>query len=154
GELPRRGLRHSRASLRNASNPESRTSLLVAFAANVVVAASKLFAGLVTGSAALLAEAAHSVADSSNEVLLAFSFKRARRPADASHPFGYGGSRFIWAFLAAISSFVIGGCVSIGLAINDLVHGSSVGDYLLAWIVLAVAALSDGTSLIQTLRQT
>jgi cation diffusion facilitator family transporter len=85
--------------------------------------------------------------------LLAVSFRRSRRPADADHPFGYGGLRFLWAFLAAIASFVIGGCLSVGLAVNDLVLGSSVDDYLIAWIVLAVAALADGSALVQTLRQ-
>jgi cation diffusion facilitator family transporter len=152
--LPRRRtLRHSAASLRASRSHGSRVSLLVAFAANLLVAAAKLAAGLITGSAALLAEAAHSIADSNNEVLLAVSFRRARRPPDAEHPFGYGGLRFLWAFLAAITSFVIGGCLSVGLAINDLVHGSSVDNYLIAWIVLAVAALADGSALVQTLRQ-
>jgi cation diffusion facilitator family transporter len=150
---PQRALRHSAAGLRASSSHGSRVSLLVAFVANLIVAAAKLAAGLITGSAALLAEAAHSVADSNNEVLLAVSFRRARRPADADHPFGYGGLRFLWAFLAAIASFVIGGCLSVGLAINDLVHGSSVDDYLIAWVVLAVAALADGSALVQTLRQ-
>ncbi len=150
---PRHGLRHSAASLRSSRSPGSRLSLLVAFVANLIVAAAKLAAGLLTGSAALLAEAAHSLADSNNEVLLAFSFRRARRAADAEHPFGYGGVRFLWAFLAAITSFVIGGCLSVGLAINDLVHGNVVDDYPIAWIVLGIAAIADGTSLIQTMRQ-
>ena len=150
---PRHGLRHSAASLRSSRSPGSRLSLLVAFVANLIVAAAKLAAGLLTGSAALLAEAAHSLADSNNEVLLAFSFRRARRAADAEHPFGYGGVRFLWAFLAAIASFVIGGCLSVGLAINDLVHGNVVDDYPIAWIVLGIAAIADGTSLIQTMRQ-
>jgi cation diffusion facilitator family transporter len=119
----------------------------------VFVAVAKLGAGLVTGSAALLAEAAHSVADSTNEVMLGVSFKRAGRPADEEHPFGYGGLRFLWAFLAAISSFLIGGCLSVGLAINDLVNGNVVTDALVAWLVLGVAALADGTALLQTLRQ-
>jgi cation diffusion facilitator family transporter len=134
-------------------NPGNRLSLAVAFAANLLVAAAKLAAGLITGSSALLAEAAHSVADSANEILLAVSLRRARRPADAEHPFGYGGARFVWAFLAAISSFLIGGCLSIGLAINELVHGGEVGDYGIAWVVLGVAAAADGTSLVQTLTQ-
>jgi cation diffusion facilitator family transporter len=128
-------------------------SLAVALAANVVVAAAKLGAGLVTGSSGLLAEAAHSVADSTNELMLAFSLRRAARPADPTHPFGYGGARFLCAFLAAISSFLIGGCVSVGLAIEELVHGGAVDVVLLAWIVLAVAALADGASLVQTIRQ-
>jgi cation diffusion facilitator family transporter len=151
--LPRRRLRHSAASLRARRSRGSRISLIVAFAANLVVAVAKLTAGLITGSAALLAEAAHSVADSNNEVLLAISFRRARRPADAEHPFGYGGLRFLWAFLAAIASFLIGGCLSVGLAINDLVHGSSVSNYLIAWVVLAIAFLADGSSLVQAMRQ-
>src|SRR6478609_5523453 len=150
---PRRGLRHSAASLRARRSRGSRISLIVAFAANLVVAVAKLAAGLITGSAALLAEAAHSVADSNNEVLLAISFRRARRPADAEHPFGYGGLRFLWAFLAAISSFLVGGCLSVGLAINDLVHGNTVTDLGAALLVLGVAALADGTALRQTLRQ-
>jgi cation diffusion facilitator family transporter len=147
------GFRHSAASVRARRSGRTTRSLAVALAANVVVAAAKLGAGLVTGSSALLAEAAHSVADSTNELMLGFSLRRAARPADATHPFGYGGARFLWAFLAAISSFLIGGCVSIGLAIEELVHGGTVDNVLVAWIVLAVAALADGASLVQTVRQ-
>ena len=121
--------------------------------ANLFVAAAKLAAGLITGSAALLAEAAHSLADSTNEVMLGVSFRRARRPADAEHPFGYGGLRFLWAFLAAILSFLVGGCLSVGLAVNDLVHGNVIDEFLVAWIVLGIAALADGTALVQTMRQ-
>jgi cation diffusion facilitator family transporter len=144
---------HSAASLRASRNPGHRLSIAVAFIANVVVAIAKLGAALITGSSALLAEAVHSGADSINQVLLGVSLRRARRPADEAHPFGYGGARFVWAFLAAISSFVIGGCVSIGLAINDLIHGSEIGHSLVAWIVLAVAAIADGSSLAQTVKQ-
>ncbi len=149
----RRGPRQSAASRRASRSHGSRRSLIVAFAANVLVAAAKLAAGLITGSTALLAEAAHSVADSTNEVFLGISFRRARRPADAEHPFGYGGVRFVWAFLAAITSFLIGGCLSVGLAINDLVHGSVVDDFPVAWAVIGVAALADGSALAQTVRQ-
>jgi cation diffusion facilitator family transporter len=151
--LPRRGLRHSAASLRARRSHGSSRSLIVAFVANLFVAAAKLAAGLITGSAALLAEAAHSLADSTNEVFLGISFRRARRPADAEHPFGYGGVRFLWAFLAAILSFLIGGCLSVGLAVNDLVHGNVIDKFLVAWIVLGIAALADGTALVQTMRQ-
>ncbi len=84
---------------------------------------------------------------------MGISFRRARRPADAEHPFGYGGVRFVWAFLAAITSFLIGGCLSVGLAINDLVHGSVVDDFPVAWAVIGVAALADGSALAQTVRQ-
>ena len=151
--VQRSGFRHSVASLGAGRSHGSTRSLIVAFVANLFVAAAKLAAGLITGSAALLAEAAHSLADSTNEVMLGVSFRRARRPADAEHPFGYGGLRFLWAFLAAISSFLIGGCLSVGLAVNDLVHGNVIDEFLVAWIVLGIAALADGTALVQTMRQ-
>jgi cation diffusion facilitator family transporter len=128
-------------------------SIAVALTANVVVAAAKLAAGLLTGSSALLAEAVHSAADSINELLLAVSLHRGRRPADAEHPYGYGGARFLWAFLAAISSFLIGGCLSIGLALHSFLSGGDVRSFLVGWIVLAVAALGDGASLAQTVRE-
>jgi cation diffusion facilitator family transporter len=131
----------------------NRHSIAVALTANVLVATAKLAAGLVTGSSALLAEAIHSAADSINELLLVVSMQRGRRPADAEHPLGYGGARFLWAFLAAISSFLIGGCLSIGLAVHSLLKGGEVNSFLVGWIVLAVAALGDGASLAQTVRE-
>jgi cation diffusion facilitator family transporter len=109
---------------------------------------------LITGSAALLAEAGHSAADSINELLLGLSLKRARRPADDLHPLGHGGSRFLWAFMAAIASFLIGGCLSIALAVHELLAGSDVERFAVGWVVLAVAFVADGFSLLQGLAQT
>jgi len=147
------GARPSAAALRARRNPGNRNSLAIAFGANVVVSAAKLAAGLITGSAVMLAEAAHSVADSTNELLLGASLRQARRPPDREHPFGYGRTHFLGAFLAALSSFLIGGCLSVALAIRDLTGGARVGHLPVAWIVLAVAALADGASLRQTLSQ-
>jgi cation diffusion facilitator family transporter len=143
--------RRSAAALRAGGSRGSQRSIVVALLANVVLAGAKLAAGLITGSSALLAEAAHSAADSVNEVLLGLSLRRARRPADTTHPFGYGGARFLWAFLAALFSFLIGGCVSIGLAVHQLVGNVSVDQFLIGWIVLAVAFAADGTSLVVSL---
>ena len=145
--------RHSAATRRAGRGTGNLRSIAVAVAADVVVGGAKLGAGLMTGSSALLAEAVHSAADSVNELLLYLAIRRGRRPADSRHPLGYGGARFLWAFLAAISSFAIGGCVSIALAIRSLLAGSAVGHFLVAWVVLAVAALAEGASLAQTLRQ-
>src|SRR5215204_1248036 len=141
--IQRGGFRHSVASLGARRSHGSSRSLIVAFVANLFVAAAKLAAGLITSS----------VAHSTNEVMLGVSFRRVGRPADAEHPFGYGGLRFLWTFLAAISSFLIGGCLSVGLAFNELVHGNVIDEFLLAWIVLGIAALADGTALAQTVRQ-
>jgi cation diffusion facilitator family transporter len=147
-------LRRSVAALRAGESRRNERSIAVALLANLVVAAAKLAAGLTTGSAALLAEAAHSAADSVNELLLGLSLRRGRRPADALHPLGHGGARFLWAFVAAISSFLIGGCVSIALAVRELLAGVAVERYLVGWVVLAVAFAADGISLLQSLAQT
>jgi cation diffusion facilitator family transporter len=145
--------RRSLAAIRAGESGRDERSIAVALVSNLVVAAAKLAAGLATGSAALLAEASHSAADSVNEVLLAVSLRHGRRPADARHPLGHGGARFLWAFVAAISSFLIGGGVSIALAVRELLAGAAVERYLVAWIVLAVAFSADGISLLQGLTQ-
>jgi cation diffusion facilitator family transporter len=144
----------SRAALGAGRRRGSQRSIVIALLSNVVIAFAKLAAGLITGSSALLAEAAHSTADSTNEILLGLSLRRARRPPDARHPFGYGGTRFLWAFLAAIFSFVAGGLVSIGLAVDQLVNATPVDQFLVGWIVLAVAFASDGTALLVSLAAT
>jgi cation diffusion facilitator family transporter len=145
--------RRSRAALKRIERNESWRTILIALAANVVIAIAKLVAGLMSGSTALLAESAHSLADASNEVLLGISLRRATAPADELHPLGHGRERFLWAFLAAIASFLIGGCFSVGMAIRQLTHSEPLGNPMAAWIVLGVAFLGDGVSLVQSLRQ-
>jgi cation diffusion facilitator family transporter len=145
-------IRSSSAALRNASASEPTRVIVVALAANLFVALAKLGAGMLTGSAALLAEAAHSFADTLNEVLLGVSLRRGNVPADAAHPLGHGRERFLWAFMAAIASFLIGGCLSIALGVQKLLGGGSESNLLAAWVVLGVAFAADGTSLLQSLR--
>jgi divalent metal cation (Fe/Co/Zn/Cd) transporter len=112
-----------------------------------------LIGGLVSGSTGMLAEAAHSAADSVNEVLLAVGIYRDRQPPDPAHPFGHGRERFLWAFMTAIASFSIGGCLSIAMAIAELKARHPLSRGLTAWIVLAVAFTADGTSWLQGMRQ-
>src|SRR6476646_2945756 len=85
---------------------ESRTTVLVALAANAAIAIAKTVASLLSRSSAMLAEAAHSVADTINQVFLLFSLAVSEREPDADHPFGYGKERFFWSFLAAVGIFV------------------------------------------------
>ena len=134
--------RRSDAALRSAARGDTSQTITVALVANLVLAAAKLAAGLLSGSAALLAEAAHSLADSLNEVFLGISLARGGVPADVTHSFGHGPERFLWAFMAATASFLIGGCVSIGLAIWALLKGGSPENFPVAWAVLAVAFVS------------
>lgn len=128
-------------------------TIVIALVANVVIAVAKLIAGLLSRSTAMLAEAAHSFADSLNEVLLAVSLKRARRPADAVHPLGHGRESFLWALMAAIASFLIGGCLSIALAIREFEAPGSMRSHLAAWVVLGISFLADGTSWLQSMGQ-
>jgi len=145
--------RRSRAALQRIERKDSARTILIALTANVVIAIAKFVSGLISGSTALLAEAAHSLADASNEVLLGISLRRASAPADDRHPLGHGRERFLWAFMAAIASFLIGGCFSIAIAIRQLAHGEMVKNATAAWIVLAIAFAGDGISLVQSLRQ-
>lgn len=139
--------------MRHQKRGESVRTILIALVANVVIAVAKLIAGLTSRSSGMIAEAAHSFADSLNEVLLGISVRRARTPADERHPLGHGREQFLWAFLAAIGSFLIGGCLSIALAIRSLERGIEMQRTLAAWIVLGVAFVADGISWLQSVRQ-
>jgi len=145
--------RRSRAAVERMNSQESVRTIIIALVANVVIAVAKLISGLMSGSTAMLAEAAHSFADSSNEVLLAISLRRAKKPADDRHPLGHGRERFLWAFMAAVASFLIGGCFSIAMAIHELTHETATKHTLSAWIVLGVAFLADGFSWVQSVGQ-
>ncbi|MGW7422742.1 cation diffusion facilitator family transporter [Streptomyces sp. NPDC054813] len=139
------------------SNADRRTRLtvFVALAANLVIAAAKAVGGVVAGSPALLSEAAHSVADSLNEVFLLAALRRSRRPPDERHPFGYGKERFFWSLLAAVGIFVMGGCFSVFQGVEALRNGADekLSGYVAGLIVLGVALLAEGASLVRALHQ-
>ncbi|MFE0451235.1 cation diffusion facilitator family transporter [Streptomyces sp. NPDC058914] len=129
--------------------------MLVALTANLVIAVAKAAGGLIAASPALLSEAAHSVADSLNEVFLLAALRRSRRPADRRHPFGYGKERFFWSLLAAVGIFVMGGCFSFFQGLEALRTGGEeeLQGYVAGLIVLAVALLAEGLSLVRALHQ-
>ncbi|MFF5532650.1 cation diffusion facilitator family transporter [Streptomyces cinerochromogenes] len=133
----------------------TRVTVLVALGANLVIAVAKAAGGVLAGSPALLSEAAHSVADSLNEVFLLAALRRSRRPADARHPFGYGKERFFWSLLAAVGIFVMGGCFSFFQGVEALRSGAEeeFSGYLAGLIVLGVALVAEGVSLLRALHQ-
>jgi cation diffusion facilitator family transporter len=139
---------------RNQEESESALTVLLALAANVGVGLLKLVAGLITGSAALLSEAAHSAGDSTTEVLLLVAQRRSARPADRSHPFGYGKERYFWSLIAAVAIFVSGAIFSFYQGYETIVGPAEDADML--WInypVLGLAAVLEGISLRQAARQ-
>jgi cation diffusion facilitator family transporter len=133
----------------------TRAAVLVALAANLVIAAAKTVAGLLVHSPALLSEAAHSVADSLNEIFLLTSLRRSHRAPDAEHPFGYGKERYFWSLLAAVGIFVLGGCFSFYQGVQALHsdRNETTTGYAAGLGVLFVALLCEGASLLKALHQ-
>jgi cation diffusion facilitator family transporter len=133
---------------------EARRTVLVALAANTAIMVVKAIGGVVSGSSALMAEAAHSVADTANQGFLLASLSRSTREPDDQHPFGYGQERFLWAFVAAVGIFVAGAGFSLYQGIEALLGGGEESEFWIAYVILGFAVLAEGTSLIRAVRQT
>jgi cation diffusion facilitator family transporter len=134
---------------------ESTLTVLVAFGANIAIAVAKTVAAVVSGSASMLAEAAHSWSDTGNEVFLLIANRRSARPADDSRPLGYGREAYVWSLLAALGLFVVGASVSIWHGISELIANEQTEgrDYALAYAVLAISFVLEGTSFLRAVRQ-
>jgi cation diffusion facilitator family transporter len=145
--------RRSLAATRGAG--ASRVTVLVALVANALIAVTKLAGGLISGSTALLAEAAHSLADTTNQAFLLASISLAAREPTERHPFGHGRQRFLWTFMAAVGTFVAGAIFALGYGAFELVAGShGDGGFAVAWITLGIALVAEGISWVRALRQT
>ena len=136
-----------------ASQSESLTTVLVALAANTLIAVAKSAAAAVTGSASLVAEAAHSWADAGNEIFLLIADRRSRRPSDSAHPLGYGREAYVWSLFAAIGVFVAGSAVSVTHGVQELLHPEPASHFLIGYLVLAVSFVLEGASFLQSVRQ-
>jgi cation diffusion facilitator family transporter len=128
------------------SRDASLTSVFAALAANLTIAVAKGIAAALTGSAALLAETLHTVADAGNELLLYVAIRRSERMPDDTHPLGYGPERWYWALLAAMGMFVIGGAVSIWEGINALFDPPALEAFWVGVVILVLAIVLDGVS--------
>ncbi|MCC6375400.1 MAG: cation diffusion facilitator family transporter [Microbacteriaceae bacterium] len=132
---------------------ESKKAVLAALAANLGIAATKFIAWAFSGSASMLAEAVHSLADTSNQVLLLIGGKRARRHADKAHPFGYGRERYVYAFVVAIILFTIGGVFSIYEAIEKLSNPHSISNAWLPILILVIAIILESLSQVAAVKE-
>jgi cation diffusion facilitator family transporter len=133
---------------RRSEHEATRRTVIIAGAANVLVGVVKLVAGILSGSSAMLAEAAHSAADTLDQAFLLTSLSQADRPADRKHPFGHGQERYFWSLLAAFGIFIAGAGFSIfeGLLTLSSKHSESP---LWAYIALGVSFAAEGTSFVR-----
>ncbi len=129
----------------------SRTVVLVALAANLGIALAKFAAAVWTRSSAMLSEAIHSLVDTSNQALLLYGLYRARRPADARHPFGHSKEIYFWSFVVAVLLFSLGAGVSIYEGIEKLRHPHPIGDFWVNYAVLAIALALESVSAMKAL---
>ena len=120
--------------------------VVAAFACNGVIAVSKFVAAGITGSAAMQSEALHSVVDAGNQALLLLGLKRAGRPADALHPFGYGKELYFWSFVVAVILFSMGAGVSLYEGIQKLRNPHPIESPIISYVVLGVAIVFEVAS--------
>jgi cation diffusion facilitator family transporter len=122
-------------------------AVVAALGANLGIAVTKFIAFLFTGSASMLAEAVHSVADTGNEVLLLVGRGRSLRPASDEHPFGYGRERYFYGFVVSVMLFTVGAAFSVYDGIHKIVNPEAIRAPLVALVVLALSAVLEGFSL-------
>ncbi len=126
-------------------------TVLLAFLANVLVAIAKTVAAVITSSASMVAEAAHSWADAGNEVFLLIADRRGAKTKDARHPLGYGRNAFVWSLIAAFGIFTAGSIVSIMHGIQELSDTGPVESPVVAYVVLGIAFVLEGASFTQAM---
>ncbi len=132
---------------------QSAVTVAVAFGVNLLVALAKSAAAVITGSASMVAEAAHSWADAGNEIFLVIAQVRSKRAADQRHPLGHGREAYVWSMFAALGLFAAGAAVSVTHGIQELLSPEPGGDFVVAYVVLAVSAVLEGVSFAQSVRQ-
>lgn len=128
-------------------------AVIAALLANLGIAVVKFVAAVLTGSASMLAEAVHSVADTGNEALLLFGRGRSDRPRTAEHPFGFGRERYFYAFIVAVMLFTVGAAFSIYDGIHKIIAPEQVHDEAIALGVLVIAAVLESFSLRTGIRE-
>lgn len=122
-------------------------AILAAFLANMGIALAKIIAWLLSGSASMLAEAIHSIADSCNQLLLMLGGRKSRKAADREHPFGYGRERYVYAFVVAIILFSVGGLFSIYEGVDKITHPHELENWWIPIGVLVIAIILESFSL-------
>lgn len=132
---------------------ESKVAIVAALVANLLIALLKLGAGLVSGSASMLAEAAHSFSDVGNQVLLLIGLRQAQGPASDLHPYGTAKDAYFWPFVVAILLFGVAGGYSVFEGVEKMLHPHAIGDTTLAFAVLGIAFAIEAVSMTIAVRE-
>jgi cation diffusion facilitator family transporter len=128
-------------------------AVIAALAANLGIALAKFAAFFITGSASMLAEAIHSVADTGNEVLLLVGGGQSRRARTTEHPFGFGRERYFYAFVVAVMLFTVGAVFSLYDGIHKIISPGQLDNPVVAYVVLGLSAVLEGLSLRTGIRE-
>jgi cation diffusion facilitator family transporter len=136
-----------------ACTSSSKKVVYAALFGNLAIAVTKFAAALYTGSSAMLSEAGHSVVDTGNELLLLYGMRRASRPPDEAHPFGFGRELYFWSFIVALLVFALGAGVSLYQGIAHLRHPTPIENPIVVYVVLGLSALFEGASWRVALRE-
>ncbi|WP_417234205.1 cation diffusion facilitator family transporter [Arthrobacter sp.] len=128
-------------------------TVIIAFCANILVAIAKSVVSLITGSASMTAEAAHSWADAGNEIFLLIADRKSARPKDDRHPLGHGREAYVWSMFAAVGIFTAGAVFSVMHGIQELANPAPVESPGLSFMVLGIAFVLEGTSFTQAVVQ-
>ncbi len=131
----------------------SRLVIYAALTGNLLVALTKLWAAVWTGSSAMLSESVHSAVDMGNEILLLYGMHRAKRRPDRDHPFGYGREVYFWSFIVAVLIFTLGAGLSIYEGIRHILDPAPVENAATSYLVLLAAAIFEGGSWLLTLHK-
>lgn len=136
-----------------AAQKGSQLVVYAALAGNLLIAVTKFVAAFFTGSSAMLSEGVHSLVDTVNEILLLYGMRRAARPPDLTHPFGYGRELYFWSFIVAVLIFAIGAGVSAYEGIMHVMAPEPADSPIVNYVVLAISAIFEGTSWTIALRE-
>jgi cation diffusion facilitator family transporter len=124
-----------------------------ALVANCMIAVTKFVAAFFTGSSAMLSEGIHSVVDTGNQALLLLGIHLSKKPADATHPFGYGKELYFWGLVVAIILFGAGGGMAVYEGITHLLHPGPLTDPTMSYIVLGIAAIFESIAFTVALKE-
>lgn len=128
-------------------------AILAALSANAGIAVAKFIGAAITGSASMLAEAVHSVADTSNQALLLFGQRQAAQQADQLHPFGYGRNRYFYSFVVALVIFALGSLYAIWEGVHKIQHPEHLSNAIVAIVILGIAICLEGFSFYTAMRE-